>query len=137
MIYKDASKPIHERVEDLIGRMTLKEKVAQLTCANSYGGETVYDTRYEKLKDGIGTISYLNDSLTGDNHKDKETIRSIQKFLVEETRLGIPALFHSEGIAGAQIPGATTFPQSINLASAWEPALAQKMGEVVKSQLKA
>ncbi|GJM70808.1 hypothetical protein HMSSN036_30240 [Paenibacillus macerans] len=100
MIYKDASKSIHERVEDLIGRMTLKEKVAQLTCANSYGGQSVYDTRYEKLKDGIGTISYLNDSLTGDNKKDKETIRGIQKFLVEETRLGIPGLFHSEGIAG-------------------------------------
>lgn len=137
MIYKDASKSIHERVEDLIGRMTLKEKVAQLTCANSYGGQSVYDTRYEKLKDGIGTISYLNDSLTGDNKKDKETIRGIQKFLVEETRLGIPGLFHSEGIAGAQIPGATTFPQSLNLAATWEPSLAQKMGEVVKKQLRA
>ncbi|WP_248928149.1 glycoside hydrolase family 3 N-terminal domain-containing protein [Paenibacillus hamazuiensis] len=137
MTYKDASKPIHERVEDLMERMTLKEKVAQLFCANSYGGETVYDTRYEKLIDGIGTISYLNDSLTGDNKKDKETIRSIQKFLVEETRLGIPGLFHSEGISGAQIPGATTFPQSTNLAATWEPALARKMGEVVKKQLRA
>lgn len=137
MIYKDASKPIHERVEDLIGRMTLKEKVAQLYCANSYGGESVYDTRAEKLKDGIGTVSYLNDSFTGNVNEDKETIKGIQKFLVEETRLGIPGLFHSEGIAGAQIPGATTFPQSLNLASTWEPALAEKMGTVVKEQLKA
>lgn len=137
MIYKDASQSIKDRVEDLIGRMTLKEKVAQLTCANSYGGESVYDTRHEKLKDGIGTISYLNDSLTGDNIKDKETIKSIQRFLVKETRLGIPGLFHSEGIAGAQIPGATTFPQSLNLAATWEPALAQKMGDVVKKQLMA
>ncbi|MGG4143631.1 glycoside hydrolase family 3 N-terminal domain-containing protein [Paenibacillus algorifonticola] len=137
MIYKDASKSIHERVEDLIGRMTLKEKVSQLFCANSYGGESVYDTRTEKLKNGIGTISYLNDSFTGDIKKDKETIKSIQKYLVEETRLGIPALIHSEGIAGAQIPGATTFPQSLNLASTWDPALAHKMGEVVKKQLSA
>ncbi|WP_141499961.1 glycoside hydrolase family 3 protein [Paenibacillus luteus] len=137
MIYKDASKSIHERVEDLIGRMTLKEKVSQLFCANSYGGESVYDTRTEKLKNGIGTISYLNDSFTGDIKKDKETIKHIQKFLVEETRLGIPALIHSEGIAGAQIPGATTFPQSLNLASTWDPSLAQKMGEVVKKQLAA
>lgn len=136
MIYKDNSQSIHERVEDLIGRMTLQEKVAQLTCANSYGGETVYDTRHSKLKDGIGTVSYLNDSLTGDNKKDKETVKGIQKYLVEETRLGIPALFHSEGIAGAQIPGATTFPQSLNLASTWDPALVQKMGEVVKKQLR-
>lgn len=137
MLYKDASKSIHERVEDLIGRMTLKEKVAQLYCANSYGGESVYDTRAEKLKDGIGTVSYLNDSFTGDLEKDKEAIKGIQKFLVEETRLGIPALIHSEGIAGAQIPSATTFPQSLNLASTWDPASAEKMGEVVKKQLKA
>ncbi|SEA61163.1 glycoside hydrolase family 3 N-terminal domain-containing protein [Paenibacillus sp. 276b] len=135
MIYKDASKSIHERVEDLIGRMTLREKVAQLYCANSYGGESIYDTRTEKLKDGIGTISYLNDSFTGDLKKDRETIEDIQKFLVEETRLGIPGLIHSEGIAGAQIPSATTFPQSLNLASTWEPELAQKMGTVVKKQL--
>ncbi|WP_261305065.1 glycoside hydrolase family 3 N-terminal domain-containing protein [Paenibacillus andongensis] len=137
MSYKDASLSIEARVTDLMERMTLKEKVAQLTCANSYGGESVYETRAEKLKDGIGTISYLNDSLTGDNKKDKETIKSIQKFLVDETRLGIPALFHSEGIGGAQIPGATTFPQSLNLASTWEPDLARKMGEVVKKQLRA
>lgn len=76
MIYKDAKYSIQDRVEDLIGRMTVIEKVAQLTCANSYGGESVYDTRYEKLKDGIGTISYLNDSLTGDNKKDKETVKN-------------------------------------------------------------
>ncbi|KWX81638.1 hypothetical protein AMQ83_33725, partial [Paenibacillus riograndensis] len=137
MIYKDASKSVHERVEDLIGRMTLQEKVAQLYCANSYGGESVYDSRTEKLKDGIGTVSFLNDSFTGDLEKDKGTIRGIQKFLVEETRLGIPGLFHSEGISGAQIPSATTFPQSLNLASTWDPASAQKMGEVVKKQLTA
>lgn len=135
MVYKDKSKAIHERVEDLLSRMTLTEKAAQLYCANSYGGVTVFDSKEEKLKDGIGTISYLNDSLTGDNKKDKDTIRKIQRFLIEETRLGIPALFHNEGIAGAQIPGATTFPQSINVASAWEPALAEKMGEAVKKQL--
>ncbi|MCL6601249.1 MAG: glycoside hydrolase family 3 C-terminal domain-containing protein [Paenibacillus sp.] len=137
MIYKDDSKSIQERIDDLIGRMTLKEKVAQLYCANSYGGESVYDSRTEKLKDGIGTVSFLNDSFTGDLEKDKETIKGIQKFLVEETRLGIPGLFHSEGISGAQIPSATTFPQSLNLASTWDPALAQKMGEVVKKQLTA
>lgn len=137
MIYKDKSKTIQVRVEDLIGRMTLKEKVAQLYCANSYGGVAVIDSKEEKLKDGIGTISFLNDSLTGDNKKDIETLKSIQKFLIEETRLGIPALVHNEGIAGAQIPGATTFPQSLNVASTWEPALAAKMGKVVKKQLMA
>lgn len=135
MLYKDKSKTIHERVEDLLSRMTLKEKVAQLYCANTYGGDGNIDSQYEIMKDGIGTLSYLNSSLSGDNEKDMEALRSIQRFLVEETRLGIPALAHNEGIAGAQIPRATTFPQSINLASTWEPELAEKMGEVVKKQL--
>jgi beta-glucosidase len=134
MIYKDAGKAVQERVEDLLGRMTLKEKVAQLYCSLTLGGA---DNLKENLKDGVGTLSYLNSSLTGNNKKDIETLKSLQKFFVEETRLGIPALVHNEGIAGAQIPGATTFPQSLNLASTWEPELAQKMGEAVKKQLMA
>lgn len=137
MIYKDKTKSIDERVEDLMQRMTVDEKIAQLYCANAYGGVPVIDNKEEKLKNGIGTISYLNDSLTGNNKKDIETLNAIQKYLVEETRLGIPGLVHNEGIAGAQIPGATTFPQSLNMAATWEPRLAKKMGEVVKKQLMA
>ena len=54
-------------------------------------------------------------------------LKSIQQYLVEETRLGIPVLIHNDGIAGAQIPGATTFPQSLNVAATREPELAQKI----------
>jgi beta-glucosidase len=137
MIYKDASKTVQERVEDLLGRMTLKEKVAQLYCSLTIGGAAAINSLKENLKDGVGTLSYLNSSLTGNNEKDMQTLKDLQKFFVEETRLGIPALVHNEGIAGAQIPGATTFPQSLNVASTWEPELALKMGEVVKRQLMA
>ncbi|WP_138750801.1 glycoside hydrolase family 3 N-terminal domain-containing protein [Paenibacillus sinopodophylli] len=137
MNYKDASKPTLERVEDLLGRMTLQEKVAQLYCTLAIGGADNLDGFTENIPDGIGTLSYLNVSLTGNNNKDRETLKSIQRYLVEETRLGIPALVHNEGIAGAQIPGATTFPQSLNVASTWEPELANKMGDVVKKQLMA
>lgn len=135
MIYKDASKTVQERVDDLLQRMTLKEKVAQLYCAGTMGNAEVLNSLKEDLKDGVGTFSYLNSSLSGDNQKDMDTIKGIQKFFVEETRLGIPALFHNEGIAGAQIPGATTFPQALNVASTWQPDLAEKMGEVVRKQL--
>ncbi|AJG98246.1 hypothetical protein LF65_01641 [Clostridium beijerinckii] len=137
MIYKDASKPVQERVEDLLGKMTLKEKVAQLYCAVTIGGAKTINSLKENHKHGIGTLSFLNSSLSGDNKNDMKTLRDLQKFFVEETRLGIPALVHNEGIAGAQIPEATTFPQSINVASTWEPELAQKIGEVVKKQLMA
>ncbi|SEA60918.1 glycoside hydrolase family 3 N-terminal domain-containing protein [Paenibacillus sp. 276b] len=135
MIYKDANKSIQERVIDLLQRMTLEEKVAQLFCATVSDREDSLVTLKESMKDGIGTLSCLNVSLTGDNKKDIIRLKSIQKYLIEDTRLGIPVLIHNEGIAGAQIPGATAFPQSLNLASTWEPELAQKMGEVVKKQL--
>ncbi|WP_337101868.1 glycoside hydrolase family 3 N-terminal domain-containing protein [Paenibacillus sp. YIM B09110] len=137
MIYKDASKPIQERVEDLLGRMKLQEKVAQLYCTLAMGGAENLDGMKESIPNGIGTLSYLNLSLTGNTLKDMDTLKGIQRYLVEETRLGIPALVHNEGIAGAQIPSATTFPQSLNVASTWEPELANKMGDVVKKQLMA
>ncbi|MFV0467158.1 MAG: glycoside hydrolase family 3 N-terminal domain-containing protein, partial [Lachnospiraceae bacterium] len=137
MVYKDSNKPIMDRVEDLIKRMTLKEKVAQLSCTLTDGNTQDLENMRNILLYGIGTLSYLNSSLSGDNQKDMNYIKEIQKYLTEETRLGIPALIHNEGIAGAQIPGATTFPQSMNVASTWEPELAYKMGVVVRKQLKA
>jgi beta-glucosidase-like glycosyl hydrolase len=133
-IYKDKNKSVMDRVEDLVGKMTLREQVAQLTCGMVTSGADSEKQTKEMLANGIGTLSYLNASLTGDSRKDMGTLKEIQRFLVEETRLGIPALAHSEGIAGAQIPGATTFPQSLGLAASWEPELARRMGEVVKKQ---
>lgn len=137
MIYKDASRSVSERVEDLLQRMTLKEKVAQLYCMVNLGQQDPIQNGKDNFQDGVGTVSFLNSSQTGNTKKDMETLNNIQSFFVEETRLGIPALVHNEGIAGAQIPGATTFPQSMNVASTWEPELAKKMGEVVRKQLMA
>ncbi len=135
MLYKDPSKSVAERVEDLLGRMTLKEKVAQLFGLVNHGqGDPIHHVS-ENYQHGVGTLSFLNSSQTGDHKKDMETLEKLQSFFVNETRLGIPVLIHNEGIAGAQIPGATTFPQSMSVASTWEPALAKKMGEVVKKQL--
>jgi len=135
MLYKDASRSVLERVEDLLQRMTLKEKIAQLYCMVNLGETNPVKNANDNFKEGVGTLSFLNSSLTGNSNKDMETLNRIQKYFVEETRLGIPVLIHNEGIAGAQIPGATTFPQSMNVASTWEPELARKMGEVVKKQL--
>nr|MDP5192655.1 glycoside hydrolase family 3 N-terminal domain-containing protein [Neobacillus sp. 179.-C4.2 HS] len=137
MIYKDASRSLPERVEDLLQKMTLKEKVAQLYCMVNLGQQDPIQNVKENFNEGVGTVSFLNSSQTGNTKKDMETLKNIQRFFVEETRLGIPALVHNEGIAGAQIPGATTFPQSMNVASTWDPELAKKVGEVVRKQLMA
>ena len=130
MIYKDKSKSIKERVQDLLGRMTLEEKVAQVSCTMSNQPDIK-----EIIKNGIGTLSCLNSSMTGNVEKDQKELRKIQRYLVEETRLGIPALIHNEGIAGLQIPCATTFQQPMGMAATWEPELAQKMGEAEQKQL--
>ncbi|MCM2677451.1 glycoside hydrolase family 3 protein [Alkalicoccobacillus plakortidis] len=137
MIYKDPQETITSRVEDLLVRMTLKEKVSQLFGLVNHGQDDPLKNVSKKYLDGVGTLSFLNSSQTGDHKKDMETLKKLQSFFVNETRLGIPVLIHNEGIAGAQIPGATTFPQSMNVASTWEPELAIKMGEVVKKQLMA
>ncbi|MCM1415287.1 MAG: glycoside hydrolase family 3 C-terminal domain-containing protein [bacterium] len=131
MLYKDKTQPIENRVRDLMSRMTLEEKTAQLSCAMLMDQENLRET----IKDGIGTLSYLNASMSGDTAKDMAQLRETQRFLVEETRLGIPALIHNEGIAGLQIPGATTFQQALGIAATWEPELAEKMGETEQKQL--
>lgn len=131
MTYKDPTKPVEERVRDLIARMTLEEKAAQLSCAMP----TEADAMRETLGNGIGTLSFLNASMSGDIDEDRATLREMQRFLVEETRLGIPALIHNEGIAGLQIPAATTFQQPLGMAATWEPELARSMGELERDQL--
>src|SRR5262249_59998870 len=59
----------------------------------------------------------------------------IQRFLVEETRLGIPAIIHEESVAGLTARDATQFPHAIGLASTWNPALIEEVGPVIPAQM--
>ncbi|MBR3586670.1 MAG: hypothetical protein IKO00_11650, partial [Oscillospiraceae bacterium] len=101
------TRQISARVEELLSQMTLEEKIAQLCCCTL--PDTLDDETMERLfSHGMGTVNYLNSALTGDSQKDVDTLQRIQEYLCQHTRLGIPVLAHSEAIAGAQIPGATT-----------------------------
>lgn len=128
--YMDPSRNISERVEDLISRMTLEEKVAQLGCM-CISQDDVPDMDVN-LKNGIGEIS---DNISQDQIvKNLRTAMRVQRYLVEETRLGIPAIFHSEALQGATQAQATVFPAAIGLAASWEPSIVESMGEVIRKQ---
>lgn len=139
--YQHAGLPIEQRVEDLLGRMTVEEKVAQLSSRWIY---EIADDRglnrqwaQERMAHGLGQVTRL---AGGSSLGPVETARlanQIQKFLVEETRLGIPALIHDECCSGFLANGATNFPQIIGIASAWEPELVEAMTRVIRQQMRA
>ncbi len=138
-VYKDATRPIPERVEDLLRRMTLEEKVAQLGAHWSYAfiGSKVPDP--EKMRRligrGIGQITRVGGALNVSPERSARIANEIQRFLVEETRLGIPALIHEECLAGYMARGATVFPQIIGLAATWDPGLVERMATVIRAQM--
>ena len=135
--YWDSSQPVDQRVEDLLQRMTLEEKVAQILTvwdskADIQGDGDVFDpAKASKVyPNGIGQIARPSDRL-GPSSPRVVPRRSIedsiqyvidaQKWAMENTRLGIPVLFHEESLHGLAAKDATAFPQAIGLASTWDP----------------
>ena len=152
-VYRDAKAPIEARVRDLLARMTLEEKVAQLRCM-WFGKTAILDKTGvfvpEKAKAaipfGIGQIARINDSAGTSRYMEtgfrgvEETIalaNAIQRYHVEQTRLGIPALFHVETAHGYMGRGATIFPNPPGLASTWDPALVQEAFAVAGREARA
>jgi len=122
--YRNPKLPIEQRVADLLHRMTLEEKVDQLAGGRrrvwSQRGPEARQT-FEKLQD-----LYSLDSSTSPH--DAAVLRNdAQKYLVEKTRLGIPAIFQGEALHGYMAYGSTSFPQVLGLASTWDPELAQQV----------
>ncbi|MCR4951153.1 MAG: glycoside hydrolase family 3 protein, partial [Solobacterium sp.] len=133
--YKDPSVPVEERIEDLLSRMTLEEKAAQLCgdLAASFikDGKLDKNLLREKFKDGHGRFTQY--SLVGlvDPKQIAEITNEVQNFFVNETRLGIPVALQSENLCGYPAAGGTLFPAQINLGCTWEPELAEKMSHII------
>ena len=138
-LYKNPSATISERVADLIGRMTLEEKVAQLGAIWLPGlvVDDVFDPARagEQLADGIGQITRIGASTGLLADESAEIANSIQRVLVERTRLGIPAVVHEEAVAGFLHRGATVFPHGLGLAATWDTALMTDVAEVIRTQM--
>ncbi|MFW5872559.1 MAG: glycoside hydrolase family 3 protein, partial [bacterium] len=118
MIYKDPKAPVEERVADLLARMTLEEKIAQVQCMEI--DSLLLDDKVdmnkvaENLDEGIGQLRdyfHVNEVASVQAHNQ------VQKYLMEETRLGIPAIIHGEGLHGYVNDKATSFPQASAMAS--------------------
>ena len=126
--YKDASLPIQDRVADLLPRMTLEEKVEQIS-----GG---WENRIEVI-DPTGTFTNEKARKVINNEWGEELkftprqsaiLRNgVQRYQREKTRLGIPALFLGEGLHGFMEYGSTSFPQALGLASTFDPALVKQV----------
>jgi beta-glucosidase len=135
----DQARAIDDRVEDLLGRMTLDEKLAQLGCV--WSTQLVEDDRFseakarELLANGTGHITRIGASTGLRPAENAAFMHRIQGWLAENTRLGIPAIVHEESTAGFTARDATQFPQAIGLAATWEPELDEAMGEVIREQM--
>ena len=138
--YLDAARPVEERVDDLLGRMTIEEKVAQLTGILPFdllGPAGLSKQLMEQhLSDGLGEIS-AGGLLSPDPANLIPALNQIQRFLVERTRLGIPAIVHQEALAGVAHPACIDFPTAITLAASWDPASVEAMNDVVRRQMRA
>ena len=148
-IYEDPSSPVEARVKDLLDRMTIEEKTCQM--ATLYGsGRVLADAlptekwKTEVWKDGIGNIDEEHNGLGsfGSEYsypysKHVETIHAIQRWFVEETRLGIPVDFTNEGIRGLCHDRATYFPAQCGQGSTWNRELIARIGEVEAAEASA
>ena len=128
-------------VDELLARMTLEEKCAQLAGAwfssLFVSGELEPERMQLQLGEGIGHITRIAAESACGPEMTAPWANEIQRFLVEETRLGIPAILHEEALAGLCGKDATQFPQSIGLASTWDPELVGAVASVAGRQMRA
>lgn len=148
-VYKQADRPVEERVADLLSRMTTEEKIAQLCCPLGWemytktgtNGVTISDLFKQKMqKAPIGSFwavlradPWTQKTLeTGLNPElSAKALNALQRYAVEKTRLGIPILFAEECPHGHMAIGTTVFPTSLGASSTWNPALMYRMGEAI------
>ena len=147
--YQNASAPIEERVQDLLGRMTLEEKAAQLgsTWQNlsagldpaSYyfdaDGQLDEAKARQVLKHGLGQVARPSEHRNA--AQMAELTNRLQKIAVEGTRLHIPLIFHDECLHGHVAPQGTSYPQAIALAGTWDPALLRQVFEATAQEVRA
>jgi beta-glucosidase len=152
LVYKDATAPVDMRVEDLLKRMTLEEKVAQIMTIWQQKPDIMDDksefdpAKFDaKFPNGIGQFTRPGDdkgpasprvSKWRDIDGTVRLVNAIQKHAMQKSRLGIPVLMHEEGLHGYAANGATSFPQAIAMASSWDPAMVRDVNAIVAREIR-
>lgn len=144
-LYKDASLPIATRVADLLSRMTLAEKVAQMHAfwlilaedgqhqvrSDAFTGHSDAEKLQQMLLNGLGQITRPLGSHSVDPIQGVRALNRLQKFMMEETRLGIPVMSHEECLVGLMARGGTLFPSALALGATWNPELIERAASVI------
>jgi beta-glucosidase len=126
--YKDANLPIEDRVADLLPRMTLEEKIEQIATGWESSVDVVDPTGTFTTADARKAVPSEWDPDFKISPRKSAILRNgVQRYRLEKTRLGIPALFMSEALHGLMEDGSTSFPQALGLASTWDPALVKRV----------
>ncbi len=128
-------------LKTLISQMTLDEKLAQVGSCWIYELQTEGRLDDEKISkrliNGLGQLTRAGGASVYPPDELARQINRLQKYLVEQTRLGIPALVHEECCCGAMLAGGTVFPQMLGLSATFQPELASAMTKAIRAQLRA
>ncbi|CAG4904262.1 glycoside hydrolase family 3 N-terminal domain-containing protein [Paraburkholderia gardini] len=147
-LYRDPTAAVDERVSDLLARMTVDEKIAQLHAAwlklSSDGNHEARTVDFAHgdagitvetiLQHGLGQITRPLGTHTVDPKEGVRALNALQRQMVEDTRLGIPVMSHEECLVGLMIKDATLFPSPLNYAATWNPGLVEHVGQIIGEQ---
>lgn len=153
-IYKDPQRPVNERVADLLARMTPEEKFAQMHAywlilspegnhrersdlSDDFAGVSEQADLATRLQRGVAQITRPLGTHIVEAKEGVRAANRLQKTLVEETRLGIPAMFHEECLVGLLCKDATLFPSSLNYGSTWDPELVERAAAAIGAEARA
>jgi beta-glucosidase len=135
-VYQQPAQPVEARVADLMSRMTLDEKLAQI--GGFWSRDLLVNGAFdpalaaEKIPHGIGQITRIGGATALLPEESAAVLNAFQRFLVEQTRLGIPAIIHEESCGGYLARGATCFPQALGQAATWGSRLVEQMAYEIR-----
>lgn len=135
MDYRNTALSARERAKALLSEMSPEEKMGQVNCYFAVPGQC--GTLTEEFPCGVGVVSALEMRGLDTLEECLDLQRSLQEKIMAASPHGIPAIFHMEGLCGAFIQGAVSFPSGIGRGSCWNPELEQEIGEIVGEQERA